>query len=246
MPDLRMNPARLQQLVEHIGKKEGRITHFYCDSARPRGLVTIGIGELVDQRGAAKPAARAVAEAWYERRKTWLQFHDRNTLAPVHRKEDILNDWMRAFAHGTVHPGLGARAYAPVTQYRISTQHADQLLQQKLKTFIEGLYLAMPFATQLDELIAMALIDARYNNARVAVYDLHRDPGDHFHPDIPVMWRHLDPSSGQYNVEEALLLFERIWQHRGSARYRERHRVRVLWFYTGVTRMMGRAGPVNW
>jgi hypothetical protein len=41
------------------------------------------------------------------------------------------------------------------------------------------------------------------------------------------------------------LVFERIWQHRGGAWYRERHRMRVHWFHSGVNKMLGPSAPVS-
>jgi hypothetical protein len=48
MHDLRSNPKRLDMLLDHLLGREGAIRYFYCD---PRGLVTIGVGYLVDRAG---------------------------------------------------------------------------------------------------------------------------------------------------------------------------------------------------
>lgn len=244
MSDLRHRHDLMQTLINHIDDREGTKLFFYCDDRSPRGFVTIGLGELVDKSGASKATARGVADKWYEDRKGWLQFRHKNTHA-LANKAQVLDDWGRVFDHGLTHVGAPADTYAPVAHYRITQPHAERLLSDKLGRFIQKLYEKRPFVQQLDPLIHMALVDARYNNARVALYDMHNDPHDHFHPDIPVMWRLMNPGSPDYNLQEALLVFERIWAHRAGARYQERHRTRVHWFHSGVIRMLGPAGPVT-
>lgn len=243
MADLRHQPDLMRTLIRHIDDREGTFLFFYCDNRMPRGLVTIGLGELVDRGGAPKAIARGVADHWYEQRKGWLQFRHRATHA-IADKAQVLDDWGRVFDHGVTHVGSPANAYAPVAHYRITEPHAQRLLSEKLGRFIQTLYANRPFVQQLDPLIHMALIDARYNSAGVGLYDMHDDPHDHFHHDIPVMWTLMNPGSPDYDLEEALLVFERIWAHRGGARYQERHRTRVHWFHSGVNRMLGPGGPV--
>ncbi len=80
----------------------------------------------------------------------------------------------------------------------------------------------------------------RYNPAGVGLYDMRDDPDDNFRPSIPRLWNALNPDRPEYDVEEALLIFEDIWLNRGNARYRQRYCRRVAMFWAGSDGMSRR------
>jgi len=238
MADLRNNALRMQQLIDHIVRREGIVRYFYCDSRMPRGLVTIGIGHLVDAAAANINAGQALARALFN--QPGVEFRHKVTRN-LGTEQQVVNDWTGVRAHGVTHPGLNSAGYAPVAQYRIADGVARMLLRRKLDHFIEQLYARRPFAIDLDERIQMALVDVRYNPAGVGLFDMADDPGDNFHPGVPRLWNALNPDSPEFDVENALLIFEDIWSNRGNARYRERHRQRTVMFWAGSDEMSRRA-----
>lgn len=70
----------------------------------------------------------------------------------------------------------------------------------------------------------MAFVDVRYNPARVALYK----------SETAELWNALDPKHPMFDQERAIVLFERMWAFRGSARYGYRHWVRVQWLRAGL------------
>lgn len=238
MADLRNNPLRMQQLIDHIVRREGIVRHFYCDSRLPRGLVTIGMGHLVDAAAANVVAGQALARALFNTPGVALRHRATGKLGT---QQQVVDDWTHVRAHGVAHPGLNSAGYAPVAQYRISEGAARLLLRRKLDRFIQQLYTLRPYAIDLDERIQMALIDVRYNPAGVGLYDMADEPGDNFHQGIPRLWNALNPDSPEYDIENAVLIFEDIWANRANARYRERHRQRVVMFWAGSDEMSRRA-----
>jgi len=230
MGDLRNNHQRLQELLSHIERREGVFRHFYCDS---NGLVTIGVGHLVDQRGAPPPARQGVARALANQAGVVFQSRDTGAVAST---PQVVEDWTRIHTHGQTHPGLRAADYAPVAILRISNAVARLLLQEKVAGFVAQMYLNRPFAQDLDERIQMALIDVRFNPAGVSLYQ--NAPGAHFNPQVPRMWNALNRRHADYSLGRALALFEHIWIGRATPRYQERHRQRIDMFREGVLEML--------
>lgn len=236
MADLRNNPQRMQELIVHIEAREGAFPYFYCDS---HGLVTIGIGHLVDRRGATEADGQALARVLANQAGVVFRNRHNNVVASA---QQIVDDWTRVHAHGQVHPGLRAADYAPVALLRISGLVARLLLHERVNGFIAQLYLNHPFAQDLEECIQMALIDTRFNPAGVSLY--RNAPGNNFHPDVPRMWNALNRQHADYNLGRALSIFEQIWIGRATPRYQQRHRQRVAMFREGVLEMlMAAAAP---
>jgi hypothetical protein len=78
----------------------------------------------------------------------------------------------------------------------------------------------------------MALVDARYNPAGVALYA-------YSNLDIPKMWNALDPRHRHFDPTRAIALFESIWACKQSVpeRYIRRHFRRVQWMRIGLSQM---------
>ena len=75
-----------------------------------------------------------------------------------------------------------------------------------------------------------ALVDARFNPAGVKYLDSTGHIGR--------MWEQLDHGKPTYDPVAALENFIAAWRGRGTARYQERHGIRVGWFREGVEAMM--------
>jgi hypothetical protein len=226
--DLRTNATRMRELLDHIVAREGSIMYFYCDH---RSLVTIGIGHLVDRDRATLVERQRIAQGFAATQGVEMRHKVTNALATA---DQIVEDWERARSYGATHTG-SANLYAGQTLYRITDATARVLLRTRVDGFIEDLYRSRTFSIYLDERIQMALVDARFNPAGVALY---RDtPGTNYHADIPKMWKALDPESLDHDYDLALKLFEGIWKKRGTSYYQQRHKLRVAMFREGVAAM---------
>ena len=236
MPDLRHNPTRMQELIDHIRSREGSFPFFYCDSV---GLVTIGTGHLVDTHSHNPADQQAVVQALFNTHGVTL-LRPNGTVANFN---EVWQDWQRVKRHGQTHPNLQASAYANVAQLRISNATVDGLLRGRLDGFIARMYQRRPFMLHRDERIQMAIVDARYNPAGIALYST--TPAD-----LPRMWHALDDGHQDFDLERALQLFKRIWKGRSTARYQQRHRLRVAMFKDGVdfeiARSRGEFERVRW
>lgn len=238
MGDLRQNMPRRRELIEHITDREGVIQHFYCDH---HGWVTIGVGELVDRPRAQLAVRRNAARTWFRRANVDFRHIGNNAVAT---EAQVLQDWDRAVAWHAAHGPARARDYAAQTQFRISANDARRLLGNKVDRFTTDLYNLRPYMIRYDERVAMALVDVRYNPAGVALYDMNDDPGDNFHPNIPLLWAALDSrllNLAERNLDRALELFRDTWANRGNVRYQDRHRRRVEWFRAGIDATRQRA-----
>lgn len=236
MPDLRHNPIRIQELIDHIRSREGSYPYFYCDN---RGFVTIGIGHLVDTQSHAPADQQAVVQALFNTQGVAFLNH----FGLIAAFADVWADWQRVKRHGQAHPNLAASAYAHVAQLRIMNATMELLLRGVLDGFIATMYQRRPFMLRRDERIQMAIIDARYNHAGVAIYGTTP-------VDLPRMWHALDDGHPDFDLERALHLFDRIWRHRSTHRYQQRHRLRVAMFKEGVdfeiARSRGEFERVQW
>jgi hypothetical protein len=220
MTDLRTDATGMAELLDHLLEREGAIEHFYCDH---RGLVTIAIGYLVDSNGASDAAGKQIAH----------QLGSRGDVkfvtaagAPASIAE-IEADWQRVKDHGRQNPGLGARRYGAVAHLRIDRATIDTITATKIRGFLDDLYTKRPFILDHDVHVAMALIDTRYNPAGVALYG-------HDEPQVPKMWNALDKSHAEYNPDQAVQLFDKIWAGRANERYQQRHQHRVGWMRAGL------------
>ena len=248
MVDLRQMREQLNELYRHVAKFEGKKNYFYCDNRRARGLVTIGIGELVDGRRFTALAARANARHWLDTRGVGIEFHHKNTNALANRQQ-ILADWERIYNAGINRPRRNVPVheyYRPIARYNISDHDAYRLKSTKLDLFLDTLYRRRPYVRQLDVYIQMALLDTRFQPQSVSLYDMGENPGNNFELLIPFMWNRLNPTSEYYNLEGALLMFEKIWLIHSGARWnQQRVRKRVEWFRIGVQRMLRLPDPVS-
>lgn len=218
MTDLRTNAAGMAELLSHLREREGAVGHLYCDH---RGLVTIAVGYLVDRDGQPDGAGRERARKLAQRED--VVFSTAGAPATV---ADVEADWQRVKDHGRANPGLGARRYGAVARLRIDDASVDAITGTVVTRFLDDLYGKRPFIVNADVHVAMALLDARYNPAGIAIY------GDD--PKVQKLWNTLDPDHAEFAPDEAPQLFEQIWAGRGNERYQERHRQRVTWMRTGL------------
>lgn len=216
MPDLAKNPRRLDQLLDHMLEREGAIRHFYCDH---RGLVTIGIGYLVDKSGVPDAWGRNLARALAGRAPA-IRFTHIDGSGGVNAAA-VVTDWQRVKDAGRRLGAAGAHRYAAVARLRMPDDSIRALLSTTVRHFIDQLYEKRPAILDLDERVAMALVDARFNPAGIPLYG-HR-------PRLQQMWRAFDSGDPAFDPERAVDLFEDIWRHRGTARYQQRHAQRVAW-----------------
>lgn len=221
MADLRHNATRMTELIDHILEREGSYPYFYCDN---HGLVTIGIGYLVDQRGTSDTTGRRLAVS-LARRLGNRAFARLGSSGPVD-VATIVADWQRVKDAGRSSGARSASRYASVAQLRLTNRSTRDLLIQRLNGFIDTLYDNRPFLLDLDERVAMALVDARFNPAGVAIYGTENN--------VPAMWSALDRSGPSYDPSRAAALFATIWRGRGGERYQQRHALRVSWLRSGL------------
>ena len=163
MSDLRRNALRMRELLEHIVECEGAIAHFYCDH---HGLVTIGVGYLVDEAGAANAAGEDRARRLAERPDVRFSQSSGQLVTDA----EVLRDWRRVKQYGVEHPGVGAAQYGAVANLRIDSPSIRNLLDTTVRAFADELYRQRPFLMSFDERVAMAFVDVRYNPARVRLY----------------------------------------------------------------------------
>ncbi len=229
MSDLRTHP-RLTELLDHLREKEDAVGHFYCDH---NGLVTIGVGHLVDVRGAADVIA--VGQATALARRNGVRFYATGQAnARQASIRDVEADWQRVKTAGRQHPEWRAPRFANIAQLRLDNDSVNALLNDRVQDFLNQLYERRPFVLRMHVAIAMALVDVRYNPARVVLYGTD--------PDIQTMWNTLDPSSDAFDLNTAVPLFERIWANRGRERYGLRHYERTRWLREGIAAMGGADG----
>ena len=197
--DLRNTPE-FNELLQHLHRREGRIDHFYRDQ---NNLVTISVGILI----------RTEADVLLLSRDQNLHFSWRRRRNAINRvtAQDIISDWRRVNG--------GGRA-----RLRIDNNSMDYLLiKKRLDPFLSTLYLSRPYVRYLHPRVHMAIIDARFNPAGVALYGraLNR------------FWSAL--KNGRFST--AALEFERVWFGRGGRlrnRYAQRHAWRVQQLRLGL------------
>jgi hypothetical protein len=221
--DLRTNSLRMAQLISFIRSREGDFDHFYCDE---NGFVTIGVGYLIDSRGGLSQSQ--VAGMISQLLRTGIVFYHRRTSSQA-TLQDVIADWYRV--KSAYSREQRASFYRRFSQLYITSSASATLLQSRINEFINQLYSRKPFAINLDELIQMAIIDAKFNPARVELYSTSD-------PSIVSFWEALDSNNSHYNLNQALNLFQQIWRGRGRSRYRQRHGQRIIWFQQGVQAML--------
>jgi len=222
MGDLRRNPQRLAELAAFIRSREGFTPYFYCDS---NGFVTIGIGMLVateaDARRIAGDASVHFTVAAHAQRRATV--------------DEVTADWRRVHAQ----PGLRVRDYQHVAQLSLTSASISYLMMQEVSRSADALYKMHPFLVSFDERVAMAFVDTRYNPAGINPYQSLQ---------VRPLWAALDPRSPQFNLDNAVMLFERLWANRGghlSARYPTRHWQRTQWLRRGLEAMGATSGGLR-
>ncbi|WP_157906876.1 MULTISPECIES: hypothetical protein [Sorangium] len=213
----------------HIAR-EGNRHRFYRDA---RGLVTIGIGHLVDRGdGASHAQRRDVAESFARANASHFRTADGGRASPA----QVLEDWER------VHRGS-----VRVGQLQLPQEGIDALYTQRVRGYLDEMYNRRPFSSCLPPRIQMALVDARYNPARVSLYPGEATRGGDAaerreRESVRAMWSALDRDSPEaplhYNPRAALELFRQIWRGRGGPVYQNRHTWRVSQFEQGVATML--------
>jgi hypothetical protein len=216
------NDKYMQELSEHILKREGFYDYFYVDN---EGYVTIGIGEMID----AKQDTQAEHNASKFARDNYVNFKTTGG-SPVTKAEDVVADWKKVRDYGKDNPGTRAKAYKDVAELRMSREGVKKLLKKKITRHANDMITQRPFMIHVNEQIQMALVDARYNPAGIPIYG--KTPAD-----LPKMWDALNKDKPEYDLLQALKYFRNIWKGRGGKnkeRYAERHMLRVAMFARGV------------
>lgn len=211
------NPQRMEELMMFIRGREGVIPYFYCDH---RGLVTIGIGHLVDSSSnpAAGPGLASTLAAT-------VQF--RTTSGTPATTAQVVSDWNAVKSAYNPSSPQNAGFYAGVSTLRIGNDDINTLLEHRVGNYVQQFIARRPVFQTLDERIQMALIDTRFNAAGIPVFGSEMDQ----------LWSALDYESPNYNLGRALQLFIDIWAGRGNAIYQNRHQHRVNWFRMGIKQM---------
>lgn len=129
-----------EQLKQDIRSHEGVINHLYLDT---RGNATIGVGQLVPDAAFAR------------------------TLPLVHRQggqpasaDEIDADYARVMAEP---PARVASSYRSATRLVLPDEAIDQLLDQRVDEFMDGLGRQLPGFEQFPEGAQQALLDMAFN-----------------------------------------------------------------------------------
>jgi hypothetical protein len=218
----------MRELLSHLLTSEGAVPYFYCDD---RSLVTISIGQLVDQQGASDATGKRLAVALAQRAGIRFSKVD-GTPASI---ADIENDWLRIKQLGRRHSPQPARFYQASAQVRMSSASMRALTEVVVRGFADQLYRNRPELLHYDARVAMAFVDVRYNPAGVALYKSTDG--------MQELWAALNPYAPSFDLTQAVLLFERIWAGRGPSRYGVRHYERVKWLRAGLLAMGGATAP---
>ena len=102
MGDLRSEPDRRKQLIDHIAGREGNYPWFYLDGM---GLVTIGKGTLVAKEHDARSAAAAV------------NFTFASSPTKIATPDEVAADWRRVHDKqdlkniGAIHAGMHSKGF---------------------------------------------------------------------------------------------------------------------------------------
>lgn len=130
----------MDAMIDALAKWEGETDYLYQDS---RGLVTVGIGNLV------KDADAAAALTW-------------NDGSGSSASEQLVrSDWQSV---ADASKGHAASYYEPLTQIRLPAGGARALAQQRLETeFLPGLRELFPSFDSYPDSAKAALVDMAYN-----------------------------------------------------------------------------------
>lgn len=205
------NPVAMGQLFDHLREFEGNVGHFYYDS---KNLITIAIGELVDQKDAVLAVRRARVEDFAPR---WHARFVRRGGGGV-SAADVLADWDRIAA---LTVGHRSRADCEAKSQCSIPNPTDReaIARRKVRLFYNAL-VRHPREHMADYHpgIQMAFVDTLYNPG-LSLFGMSGDRGS--------MWHALDPHDALYNPQHARELFARIW--RAVEPDKERYQRRVTW-----------------
>lgn len=221
--ELAQSAPALAVFFPHLKEREGVIEHFYCDSHENR-LVTIGIGCLVDSRRSGAARIRRGAELCRDlMRRYSVRFVDKDGTTAS--EEEVIEDWKR------VQRGKrGAGGSRRIAKLRIGAGSAEILARKQIEYFAGGMYGKFPFSRGLHPWVQMALIDARWNPAKINPWHSKRRH-------IVEMWKALDPSSSEFDPMGAYEHFVGAWKHKQTGRYGQRVKWRNARFREGAMRM---------
>ena len=223
--------AAMAVFYPHLKREEGVIPYFYCC---PSKLVTIGVGSMVDCKGSTQERDRRGRRECRELLNKW---HVRFQKPDGSRAslEEVFEDWKRVRD-----AEKGAQGSKSIAQLRIPRSSCDELARKKIAHYARGMYGKYPFARRLHGWIQMALIDARWNPAKLNPWhgaNVEKDPvGDKL---IDDMWVLLNPDKPTFDPVGAQALFVEGWRDRGGSGYQERVAWRNARFLEGAQRMAG-------
>lgn len=229
MPNLLTDAAAMDELDRHLDDFENDIPYFYVDS---EGLITIAIGEMVDQRYVPLAARRVVA---HDFAVTWHTSFTNGAGAHA-TPPQVLADWDAVAGHYPG-PGAGAALYpdlltcATLCHLRIRDPAARRRISRsKVTTFFNELTKKKPFMMRHNTKIQMAFIDTRYNPG-TPMYS-----GGPHASDIRDMWNMLDPDHRSWDPEQAKETFRTTWEyiadHLHNVHQRPHYKRRVAWRVT--------------
>ncbi len=196
------------ELINFIKSREGNRNSFYKDN---KGLITIGIGFLVDKKGATTQKRENIGKKFAQ--KYYYLFNVSGNKDD--RIKAVLRDWKNVF----VNVNLNIQG-----SLELNNNGIEKLLEYKLQTYLKTMYRKKSFSKCLPAEIQMALVDARFNSAGIGLYSSI----------VEQMWKELDYRKSIFSPQLALNFFEDIWKDRGSSRYQERQRWRIEKFQQGV------------
>lgn len=221
-PPLWNRTAEWNELKAWILGREANRSNFYLDR---RGLVTIGIGHLVDDGSPRRTTAsrHRAGRAFATSRHALFQTRSGSAVSVAQVYADWLAVLNRSRTAGLLRLRRGAGA---------------QLLNEKLRRFCETMYREHPFARCLPASIQMAILDTRFNPGPANPFRGAR---------VRPLWNALDRSRSilnlrstvdDYDPQRALALFRSIWDLPSNPVYQNRHQWRVRQFETGVAQML--------
>lgn len=143
-----MRPSVAAAWPGHAALYEGRLNHMYLDTL---GLVTTGIGYLIDREGGATPPPSALALPWL------------TASGARASQESIAAEW-KAIKARTDLARLGGRAFAAVAVLHLDWSTVDGLLGPKTATFWARLALSLPSLEAWPADAQMAALDLAWQN----------------------------------------------------------------------------------
>lgn len=223
--------AALTSLKQHAIETEGLVPRFYVDK---KGLVTIGIGQLLDNGSLLKKIKKleqqnkppseieAVKEAYENATNKKAKKFIKKYLSGFKKSKkqasfnDVFTEWKRLRDNGKP----GDKGVIKFTQ-------SEKVYEDTIKGYLKTMHNKKPSSQCMNGYTQAALIDVRFNPAKVKLFGDKR---------LNEMWEKLDASSENYDPCGALDIFEDIdqWKKQGFS-YQKRHQRRVDMFLKGIS-----------